>query len=126
MSTKVNCILHDGPTFNGYGFDGNNWAHREAWKKVNGPIPRGGVIMHTCDNPLCVNPEHLKLGSQADNMRDAQAKGRLVKSAETREKIRQSNKGGPGWAGHTHSQESKDKIAEGIRRYWQNKLNPDV
>ena len=52
-------------------------AHRMAWRLSNGPIPAGTEICHHCDNPPCVNPEHLFLGSHADNMGDAARKKRL-------------------------------------------------
>ena len=48
----------------------NKQAHRFVWEQHNGPIPEGMVIRHTCDVPDCVNPEHLLLGTQADNIRD--------------------------------------------------------
>ena len=51
-------------------------AHRWAWSLVNGPIPEGLVVMHSCDNRGCVNPDHLSVGTQADNLRDMWAKGR--------------------------------------------------
>ena len=51
-------------------------AHRYAWSRVNGPIPAGKVICHTCDNPPCVNLDHLWPGTQGENIRDSVAKGR--------------------------------------------------
>jgi hypothetical protein len=52
-------------------------AHRVAWRLTGKPlIPDGAVLMHACDNRLCVNPAHLSIGTQRDNVRDAVEKGR--------------------------------------------------
>lgn len=51
-------------------------AHRFAWENMNGPVPGGLIVMHTCDNPPCVRPDHLRLGTQLDNIGDMVAKGR--------------------------------------------------
>jgi len=54
------------------------YAHRISWILAHGPIPSGSYILHQCDNPPCVNPSHLFLGTAADNLRDAATKGRRV------------------------------------------------
>lgn len=69
-------------TTKGYGcyrFDGRQqMAHRVSYQLTRGAIPAGLLICHTCDNPPCVNPAHLFLGSYADNNRDASRKGRAA------------------------------------------------
>jgi hypothetical protein len=61
------------------GGEGNpqRYAHRISWIIANGDIPKGLWILHKCDNPKCVNPNHMFLGTQTDNMQDAASKGRI-------------------------------------------------
>lgn len=56
-------------------------ASRLAWTIKHGPIPAGIEVCHRCDNPACVDTEHLFLGTHKENMRDAFAKGRLFSKA---------------------------------------------
>lgn len=90
--SKVNktdaCWLWTGATRGGgYGFiaqrrvDGRQlrtMAHRMAWELTHGAVPDGLIACHRCDTPACVNPSHLFLGTQKDNIADALRKGRLV------------------------------------------------
>jgi HNH endonuclease len=68
----------------GYGklaVDRKHWrAHRLVWTLTHGEIPSGMVVCHRCDNPPCCNPSHLFLGTDADNLKDARDKGRLIVS----------------------------------------------
>ena len=73
---------------NGYGRinfrGGAHWVHRVAWIEANGEIPAGQLVLHRCDNPPCVNPDHLFLGTHADNTRDKCAKGRQARMRNER------------------------------------------
>lgn len=65
---------------NGYGQinlnPGTGKAHRVSWEIHVGKIPKGIGVLHKCNNPICVNPYHLYLGTQADNVRDMFESGR--------------------------------------------------
>jgi hypothetical protein len=65
----------DGSISYGY-LDGYGYAHRCSWHIRFGSIPSKMKILHKCDNPTCVNPNHLFLGTQADNIRDMVSKRR--------------------------------------------------
>lgn len=87
-----NYVKRDGPdgcwnwvrasNLEGYGRAWHNGklhlTHRLAWEQARGPIPDGFQVLHRCDNPACINPDHLFLGTHVDNMRDRELKGRGV------------------------------------------------
>lgn len=56
-------------------------VNRAAWAATNGPIPVGLWVLHSCDNPPCWNPAHLRLGTARDNTADMRARGRAVDNA---------------------------------------------
>lgn len=78
------CWLWTGGKFkSGYGSIGRGGrgtgcarAHRVSYELNVGPIPPGLHVLHMCDTPACVNPRHLWVGTQQDNMADRKAKGR--------------------------------------------------
>lgn len=74
----------------GYGLTGvtgkTELAHRVAWEFTNGKIPEGLHVLHKCDNPPCVRPDHLFVGTHLDNMQDMNNKGRLKTTGMAGEK----------------------------------------
>lgn len=76
------CILWKGRTNSrGYGVkcfgkSNDKLMHRVVYEHHHGPLKPGQVVMHTCDNRLCINPEHLQAGSQRDNLHDMYNKQR--------------------------------------------------
>jgi hypothetical protein len=63
------------------------YAHRRVYELLVGPIPEGKILLHTCDNPPCCNPAHLRVGTDADNKRDSIAKDRHARGERTRRNV---------------------------------------
>lgn len=79
--TETGCLLWGGAcNKDGYGYlrVGGNFVrvHRAMYSAINGPLPPGMSVCHSCDVPCCVNPNHLFLGTPLDNMRDKIKKNR--------------------------------------------------
>lgn len=80
--TPLGCWEYDGyrNSKNGYGrvstSEGRTGAHRVSYKQHHGDIPEGHYVRHKCDNPPCINPEHLESGTPKQNMEDRDARGR--------------------------------------------------
>ena len=88
-------VWQGGCGYNGYarlrrGDDGKPvLCHRVVYEHFSGPIPEGLVVMHTCDNRRCLNPEHLRAGTQKENMQDMYKKGRSTRSVLTEPEVRE-------------------------------------
>lgn len=121
VSKTESCWLFRGPTV-GIGHAvfkafGETLAHRVAWVIHFGPISRGNgfhgtVVMHKCDVPNCVNPSHLMLGTQADNVADTVRKGRNSKgeSASRAALAWTSVRRGENWHGAKLTNKQADEI----------------
>lgn len=90
----------------GYGavwHQGKLWrAHRLAWTLIHGPIPAGAVVRHSCDNPPCINPDHLLTGSHADNIADKFKRGRHPHAGK-----------------FERTDEIRQRCSDGARRRWE-------
>lgn len=68
--------------YGGFWFEGKSvFAHRWAYERIHGSVPKGLVLRHSCDTPSCVNPDHLSTGTTMENSQDAKDRGRLGRSA---------------------------------------------
>ena len=80
ISKSDDCWEWQGRIVGGYGhyvgLPGSVGVHRISYTYFNGPIPIGLCVLHECDNPRCVRPDHLWLGTKTDNARDRDQKGR--------------------------------------------------
>lgn len=98
---------------------GKYWyAHRLCYYIYKGDVPTrksGMVVMHTCDNRTCVNPAHLKLGTQKENLRDAINKNRVPQ-------LTQWNYHGKGWRGNPRLTDEIKREIQSIRQNTQGKL----
>jgi hypothetical protein len=79
VSKGPGCWIRPGSAYHPIEVDGRRTAaHRLSWELANGrQVPAGMYVCHSCDNPRCVRPDHLWLGTNRDNQLDALAKGRL-------------------------------------------------
>lgn len=116
ISTEGECEIGNWPkNRDGYGqktltFDGKKRTlrqHREVWEKLFGPIPEGLQVLHHCDNPGCIRPIHLYLGTPKNNAQDRSARSR---NAEAQ----------PGYThpmkGKLHSDQAKQNMKAGWAR----------
>lgn len=87
-------------------------VHRLAWQLTHGSIPDGLWVLHHCDNPLCVNHNHLFLGDHLDNIKDKVAKNRQAKGAELTAKARLHN---IRWGDDNPARKYPERMARGKR-----------
>ena len=124
-SSPSSCWLWEKTLFvNGYGRVGGERAHRKAWELSYGAVPDGMLVLHHCDVRSCLNPMHLFVGTQLDNMHDMIEKGRkVVPSGDDhhmkRENLRAAMSGDNHW-----SKRLPERVASGDR-HWSKKHPED-
>jgi hypothetical protein len=92
VDEETGCYLWEGSRSpNGYGVVNiggrTQSAHRFSWEQVNGEIEDGLNILHECDVKLCLNPEHMRLGTKKDNTQDMMSKGRQRWDTPNRKRV---------------------------------------
>lgn len=81
---------HNGRGYGLFRVDGTyQLAHRVSYTLYKGAIPQGLLVRHTCDNPNCVNPDHLEVGTNYDNRQDMMKRGRCPSSKLTPEQVKE-------------------------------------
>ena len=88
INVTDSCWEWEGARINGYGIIRQNKrnfrAHIISYQLCHGPVPEGLKILHSCDNPCCVNPAHLRAGTQKENIQEAVQKGRIAVGEDNR------------------------------------------